>query len=248
MHEFFNLNPTHIATVVLWYLFCIGGGLLFVGLAIRLQSQGQAVLQAQAQPTKRRKSGQVKPTSVAESAPDPLLHAPYRARLALALYLTAYLLLISLGLGLAAPNVRIACQRGIDQRVDCTVREFVWLVAPSRHAVIRDVRMIHEYSSRSSSNTFSSRPTGGDTYALLTNGGQQTLTTQTKGVAETIRQWLLTPTSTKTPVVVWGRPSWLGLAISLALLLVALLIGGAVVMGVLSHRRKAPTGWQRPPE
>lgn len=233
MHEFFNLNPTHIATVVLWYLFCIGGGLLFVGLAIRLQSQGQAVRQAQARSIKRRKSSQAKLTPVAEPAPDPLHYAPYRGRKALALYLTAYLLVISFGLGLAAPTVRIACHRMTDQSVDCVVREFVWLVAPSRHALIKDVRTVDEYSTSSSSNSISSRPTGGDTYVVLTNGEQQTLTTQTAGVAEAIRQLLSTPATTE--VVVWGQPSWLGLVISLALLLVALLIGGSW----LYHKQKA---------
>lgn len=224
MYEFFNLNPTHISTVLLWYLLSIGGGLLFVGLAIRLQNQGQAILQAQAQPTKRRKSRKAKLTPVAEPAPDPLLHAPYRKRKALALYLTAYLLVISFGLGLAAPTVRIACHRMTDQNVDCTVREFVWLVAPSRHAVIKDVRAVHEYSTSSSSSRSSSRPIGGSTYLVLTNAEEQTLTTQTSGVAEAIHQGLATPTAMP---VVWGQPSWLGLAISLALLLVALLIGGS---------------------
>ena len=231
MYEFFNLNPTHISTVLLWYLLSIGGGLLFVGLGIRLQNQEQPILQAQVQPTKRRKSGQVKPTPAAEPAPDPLRHAPYRGRKALALYLTAYLLVISFGLGLAAPTVRIACQRMTDQRVDCTVREFVWLVAPSRHAVIKDVRAVHEYSTSSSSSRSSSRPIGGSTYLVLTNAEEQALTTQTSSVTEAIRQRLATPTAIP---VVWGRPSWLGLAISLALLLVALLIGGSW----LSHTRK----------
>ncbi len=239
MHEFFNLNPTNLATVLLWYGFCIGGGLLFVGMAIRLQNQGQAAMQAQAQPTKRRKSRKTKLTPVAEPVPDPLLHAPYRGRKLLALYLTAYLLVISFGLGLAAPMVRIVCQRVTDQQVDCTVREFVWLVAPSRHVIIKDVRAVDEYSTTSSASRLGSRPTSGATYVALTNGEQQTLTTQTSGVAEAVRQLL--STSAAAQVVVWGRPSWLGLAISLALLLVALLIGGVVVMGALSHRRKAST-------
>lgn len=225
MHEFFNLNPTHIWAVLLWYLLAIGGGLLFVGLAIRLQSQGQAAIRAQAQPTRRRKSGQVKPTPTAEPATDPIRHAPYRERKILALYLTTYLLVLSFGLGLAAPTVRIKCQRVTDQRVDCAVREFVWLTVPSRHALIKDVRAVDEYSTSSSSNSVSSQPTGDDTYVVLTNGEQQTLTTQTAGVAEAIRQLLSTPATTE--VVVWGQPSWLGLAISLALLLVALLIGGS---------------------
>jgi hypothetical protein len=223
MHEFFNLTPTSLSTVLLWYVLAIGGGVGFVGLTIRLQAQGKAALTRAAQSgrqSKRRKAPVVTPPPV-----DPLHHAPYWGRLALALYLMVYLLLISFGLGLAVPTVRIACQRVTDQRVDCTVREFVWMVAPSRHALIKDVRDVQEDSTRSSSTSLGGRPTGGSTYVTLTNGEEQTLTTQTTGVTAAIRQFLLTPAAPA--VVVWGRPSWLELLISWALLLVALLVGGS---------------------
>lgn len=225
MHEFFDLTPTHLPAVLLWYILAIGGGMGFVVMVLRLQAQGQAALtlaaQSAGQPKRRRKVPVVTPQPV-----DPLSHAPYWGRLALALYLTVYLLLISFGLGLAAPSVQFSCMRTAGQAVDCAVREYVWFVAPSRHAIINDVTNVQEYSSASSSTTAISRPTGGSTtYVALTNREGQTLTTQTADAAEELRALLLDPAATQ--VIVWGRPSWLGRVVSLTMLLVALLIGGS---------------------
>jgi hypothetical protein len=224
MHEFFNLTPTSLSTVLLWYVLAIGGGVGFVGQTIRLQAQGKAALTRAAQ--SGRQSKRRKAPVVTQPPVEPLHHAPYRGRLALALYLTAYLLLISFGLGLAAPSVQFSCARTAGQTVDCAVREYVWFVAPSRHAIINDVTDVQEYSSTSSSTTASSRPTGGSTtYVVLTNREGQTLTTQTMDAAEELRALLLDPAATQ--VIVWGRASWLGRAISLTMLLVALLVGSS---------------------
>ena len=119
MHEFFNLTPTSLSTVLLWYVLAIGGGVGFVGLTIRLQVQGEAALTRAAQSgrqSKRRKAPVVTPPPV-----DPLHHAPSWKRAGLALYLTLYLLLISFGLGLAAPSVEFSCMRTTGQAVDCAV-------------------------------------------------------------------------------------------------------------------------------
>ena len=230
MHEFFNLTPTSLSTVLLWYVLAIGGGVGFVGLTIRLQVQGEAALTRAAQSgrqSKRRKAPVVTPPPV-----DPLHHAPSWKRAGLALYLTLYLLLISFGLGLAAPSVQFSCMRTTGQAVDCAVREYVWFVAPSRHAIINDVTHVQEYSSASSSTTASSRPTGGSTtYVTLTNREGQTLTTQTADAAEELRALLLDPAATQ--VIVWGRASWLGRVVSLTMLLVALLVGGSWLIPAL---------------